>query len=110
MPKTITLTLPTTNTDGSPIPASELVDVQIGFGTVPGSYTLVADDSNFAAQTQNGVVTIPFASLNETLASGTWFAAARVKTDQGIVSAWSNEASFTITPPQPNSPTGFSVA
>jgi hypothetical protein len=110
MPKTITLTLPTTNTDGSSIPAGEIVDVQIGFGTIPGSYTLIADDSNFGAQTQNGVVTIPFGSLGETLAVGTWYAAARVKTDQGIVSAWSNESSFTIAPPQPNSPTGFSVA
>jgi hypothetical protein len=110
MPKTITLTLPTLNTDGTTITSGEITDVQIGFGTGSGNYTLIADDTAFASQTQNGVVTIPFASLNENLGNGTWFCAARVVTSDGVSSAWSNEASFTITPPQPNPPTGFTVA
>ena len=111
MPKTLTLILPTANTDGSAVVAGEVTDVQIGFGTATGNYTLVADDTAFAAQTDaNGVVTIPFTSLNETLASGNWFAASRVKTAAGQVSGWSKEATFAIVPPTPNPPTGFSIA
>jgi len=110
MPKSVTLTLPTQNTDGSTIPAGEIVDVQVGFGTASGNYTLIADDTAFAQQTQNGVVTIPWASLNENLGNGTWFAASRVKTADGVPSAWSNEATFTIAPPVPNPPTSFTVA
>ncbi len=110
MPKSVTLTLPTYNTDGSVIASGEITDVQVGFGTASGNYTLIADDTAFATQTQNGVVTIPWASLNENLGNGTWFAAARVKTTDGVTSAWSNEASFTIAPSVPNAPTGFSVA
>ncbi len=110
MPKSVTLTLPTANTDGTPIAAGEIVDVQVGFGTATGNYTLIADDTAFATQTQNGVVTIPWASLNENLGNGTWFAASRVKTAAGVISAWSNEASFTIAPPVPKEPTGFQVA
>lgn len=110
MPKSVTLTLPTQNTDGSTITDGEIVDVQVGFGTSTGNYTLIADDTAFATQTQAGVVTIPWGALNENLGNGTWFAAARVKTADGVVSAWSNEASFTIAPPIPNPPTGFTVA
>ncbi len=110
MPTKVTLTLPTQNTDGTTIASGELVDVQVGFGTSSGNYTLIADDTAFATQTQNGVVTIPWASLNENLGNGTWFAAARVKTADAAVSAWSNEASFTIAPPVPNPPTSFGVA
>jgi hypothetical protein len=113
MPTTVQLTLPTQNTDGSAVAAGEITDVQVGFGTVSGTYTLVATDTSFGAQTGGGgVVTIPFASLNETLAPGTWFAAARV--DAGTTtSGWSNEVSFVIAPPPPpvpNPPTGFTVA
>lgn len=110
MPKSVSLTLPTTNTDGTSLASGDLTDVQIGFGTATGTYTLTADDTSFAAQTANGVVTIPWSSLGENLAPGTWFAAARVKNKEGQTSAWSNEASFTIVPPVPNQPTGFGVA
>lgn len=110
MPKSVTLTLPTQNTDGTAIASGELSDVQVGFGTATGNYTLIADDTAFATQTQSGVVTIPWASLNENLGNGTWFAAARVKTSDGATSAWSNEASFTIAPPVPQPPTSFGVA
>lgn len=110
MPKSVTLTLPTQNTDGSTIAPGDIVDVQVGFGTATGNYTLIADDTAFATQTQNGVVTIPWASLNENLGFGTWFAAARVKNAEGKSSDWSNEASFVIAAPVPNPPTGFSVA
>lgn len=115
MPKTITLTLPTQNTDGSPITTGEITDVQVGFdqtshSTDGADYKLIADDTNFGAETQNGVVTIPFAELGETLAVGKWFCAARVKTADGVTSAWSNEASFSIAPPVPNPPTNFTVA
>lgn len=109
MPKSVTLTLPTTNVDGSSISATDLVDVQVGFGTATGNYTLIADDTAFATQTQAGVVTIPWASLNENLDFGTWFAAARVKNAEGQTSGWSNEASFAIAAPVPNPPTGFIV-
>jgi len=110
MPKSVTLTLPTQNVDGSAIASGELVDVQVGFGNATGNYTLIADDTAFATQMQAGVVTIPWASLNENLGNGTWFAAARVKTADGATSAWSNEASFIIAPPVPNPPTLFGVS
>lgn len=110
MPSNIKLTLPTTNTDGTPIAAGDLVDVQVGFGTTSGNYTLIADDTVFGTQTVDGVTTIPFASLNENLGFGTWFAASRVKNAEGQVSAWSNEASFVIAAPVPNPPAGFTVA
>lgn len=110
MPKSVSLTLPTQNTDGSPITSDEIVDVQVGFGTSSGVYTLIADDRAFATQTQNGITTIPWASLNENLGNGTWFAASRVVTKDGVNSAWSTEATFVIAPPVPNPPTGFSVA
>lgn len=110
MPKSVTLTLPTQNVDGSTIAAGDIVDVQVGFGTATGNYTLIADDTAFATQTQNGVVTIPWASLNENLGFGTWFAAARVKNAEGQTSAWSNEATFEIAAPVPQPPTSFGVA
>ena len=110
MPKSVTLTLPTTNVDGSTIATGDLVDVQVGFGTATGNYTLIADDTAFASQTSAGVVTIPWASLNENLGFGTWFAAARVKNAEGQTSAWSNEASFTIAAPIPAPPTLFAVS
>lgn len=110
MPKSVTLTLPTTNTDGSTIASGDLVDVQVGFGTASGNYTLIADDTAFASQTQGGVVTIPWSTLNENLGFGTWFAAARVKNAEGKTSGWSNEATFDIAAPIPSPPTGFSVA
>lgn len=110
MPKSVTLTLPTTNVDGSTIASGDIVDVQVGFGTATGNYTLIADDTVFATQIQNGVVTIPWASLNENLGFGTWFAAARVKNAEGQTSAWSNEASFNIAAPVPSPPTSFTVS
>lgn len=110
MPTKVTLTLPTLNVDGSTITAGDIVDVQVGFGTATGNYTLIADDTAFASQIQNGVVIIPWASLNENLGFGTWFAAARVKNTEGQMSAWSNEASFIIAPPVPKEPTGFIVS
>jgi len=110
MPKSVTLTLPTTNVDGSTITAGDLVDVQVGFGTVTGTYTLIADDTAFATQTSGGIVTIPWGTLNENLGFGTWFAASRVKNAEGQTSVWSNEATFTIAAPVPAPPTGFNVA
>jgi hypothetical protein len=115
MPSKNTLTLPTQNTDGSPVVAGEIVDVQIGFdqtshATDGADYKFIADDTNFAAETSNGVVTIPYAELNESLAVGKWFCAARVKTSDGVTSAWSNEASFSIAPSVPLPPTNFTIA
>jgi hypothetical protein len=110
MPTKVTLTLPTKNVDGSDITAGDLVDVQVGFGTATGNYTLIADDTAFGSQTSAGVVTIPWASLNENLGFGTWFAASRVKNAEGQTSAWSNEATFTIAAPIPAPPTSFTVA
>lgn len=110
MPKSVTLTLPTTNVDGSTIASGDIVDVQVGFGTATGNYTLIADDTAFATQTQGGVVTIPWASLNENLGFGTWFAAARVKNAEGQTSAWSNEATFNIAAPVPSPPESFVLA
>jgi len=110
MPTKVSLTLPTTNVDGTTIASGDIVDVQVGFGTATGNYTLIADDTAFASQTTAGVVTIPWASLNENLGFGTWFAAARVKNAEGQTSAWSNEASFVIAAPTPAPPTSFNVA
>jgi len=111
LPTSVTLTLPTKNTDGTALSIESIADVQVGFGTASGNYTLIADDKVFNTQVGvGGVVTIPFASLNENLGFGTWFAAARVVSTAGKPSDWSNEASFSIEAPIPNPPTGFTVA
>ena len=93
MPKSVTLTLPTTNQDGSTIAAGDLVDVQVGFGTATGNYTLIADDTAFASQTNAGIVTIPWASLNENLGFGTCSPACESRTRKVRPSAWSTRRS-----------------
>jgi len=109
MPKQFTFTLPTTNVDGTPIAADEIAKVQLGLGQADGVYPTVVDDVDFAAQTSAGVVTVPY-SIVGVLAYGTWFAAARVVTKDGVNSDWSNSASFTLAPPVPNAPANFTAA
>lgn len=115
-PTSIDFTLPTTNTDGSGIPAGELVDVDFGYGTTSAAgaptfaYTNIVSKAFTAVDPSNAaVVTVPWANLGQpVLAPGTWFFAVRVVAAGGA-SNWSNEAQFVVPTPVPNPPTGFTV-
>jgi len=95
--------VPTTNTDGTAIPAGEITGYTIGVGAASGKYTIMTSVSNPAATSE------PIADLSATLAPGTYFAAIRAESTGGP-SAFSNEVSFAIAAPIPNPPTGFTVA
>lgn len=107
-PDTITYDAPTKFTDGSTIAVGTIAKYQYGFGKVPGQYTLVADDTNMTPDAQ-GKQDAPV-SIAGQLAFGQWFGAARAVSKDGPVSAWSNEASFTIDARTPAPPINFSIA
>ncbi len=96
---------PTTNTDGSPISASEITGYLLGLrsiaaaGSVAGVYPITA---TVAA----GATSAPL-SVFGTLTAGDYAAAAQAIGPNN--SAWSTEATFTIAP-VPNAPTGFTIA
>lgn len=118
-PTTFTVTLPTTNTDGSAIVTGELIDLDIGFGPASnggnGAFvypTIIEDALTALPAPANGVLTVPWADIAPKpplLPPGISFIAVRVKASDGDFSAWSNEGQFdnTVTP---NPPMGFTVA
>lgn len=101
-PKTFTIEDPTITSDN-------VTGMQIGFGKVSGVYTLTANVPPADISAAEGSATGNIADLNESLAPGTWFAAA-FALNAGGVSAPSPEVEFDIVPPVPAAPTGFSVA
>lgn len=117
-PTTVTLTLPTANTDGTPIAAGELVDVEVGYGSTSAggnpsfTYANVVDEVLSAVDpTATPTVTFPWSDVTSAaLPVGVTYIAVRMKTAAGTVSAWSSEAQWTVAAPVPNPPTGFSVA
>ncbi len=111
-PKTLTLTLPTTNTDGTAITSGELVDVDVGYGTTSGVYSTIVEEAMTTVDPANTpLVSFAWSALNQpTLVPATYYFAARMKSNAGIVSAWSNEAQFIVVPPTPSAPTLFTIA
>jgi hypothetical protein len=102
-PKTFTITDPA-------ITAENVTGFQVLFGrTSGGPYTLTAQVPTADIDAAAGTVTGTIASLESNLAAGAWFAVAEA-VNAGGTSANSPEAAFTIVPPAPSAPTGFTVA
>lgn len=103
-PTTFTITDPNGVTDA-------VTSFDVDFGRATGQYTLTASVplANVTVDTTANTYTGKIADLHEQLGSGAWFAAARAVNANGV-SAESPEATFTIVPPPPSAPTGFSVA
>jgi hypothetical protein len=105
---------PTTNTDGTPIAAGEILGYMVGIrntaaaGSVVGTYPYIL---NAAGATAASAL---LSSLAPALAAGTYAAAVCVNTGPGVPnSAWTPEVTFTVAPPVPpipSPPTGFTVA
>lgn len=107
-PTQFSWTDPTTNIDGSPIVAGEITGYIIGIrsttatGSVAGTYPITANVAGAAATMEL------LSALGTTLKPDTY--AAAIRTAGPVPSLFSTEATFTITPPQPNPPTGFTAA
>lgn len=97
---------PTAYTDGTPMPATAVEKYQIGIGTVSGTYPIIVDD----VQMESGSLQLSPISLIGTLTYGQKYAAVRVVSKEGKVSAWSAEAAFVLEAATPNAPSNFSVA
>jgi hypothetical protein len=104
-PSKFTWTDPVTNVDGSAITAGEITGYSIGVRLAsgsPGTYTIVTPIASPAASSE------PLAALSSVLAPGSY--AAAIQTVGPVNSAWSAEITFTIAPPTPNPPTGFTAS
>jgi hypothetical protein len=107
-PTKFTWTDPTTNVDGSAISTGEITGYNVGVrlttatGSVAGTYPIMAAVSGAAAANEL------ISALGTVLIPGAY--AAAVQAVGPVNSAWSAEATFTIAPPVPNSPTNFTVA
>jgi hypothetical protein len=103
-PTEFTWTDPTTNVDGSPLDPSEITSYNIGIrlasGT-PGVYTTIVNVAGPTAHTEL------LSAISPPLAPGSY--AAAVQAVGPVDSAFSTEATFTIVPPTPSAPTGFTV-
>ena len=104
-PKEFSWQPPTTNVDGSAIVAGEITGYQIGIrpstGTV-GTYPTLVSVSGPTTTAEL------LSALPTPLAAGSYNAA--IQTVGPIDSAWSTEIAFTIAPPTPGPPTGFTSA
>lgn len=106
-PTKIRYKLPTSNTDGSPLPVSGIKHIELGLGVTSGQYTTIVADVTFTPG-PDGMSEEPLARFN--LIPGTYFMAGRTVSTANIMSAWSTEVSFVIEPPIPNTVSDFSVA
>lgn len=95
-PRSVSWNLPTANTNGTPLPASQITRTTIYWG------------ASQSAMTNSRAVTGAATSTVIDLAPGTYFIGAKV-TANGNESAMSNVAQVTIAQPTPNPPTGLSV-
>ena len=104
---------PTTFTITDPLIAAENVTgFNVSLGQTPGGpYTLKAPvpAADLVGDAAAGSVTGKIADLNEQLAPGQWYAVASAVNANGE-SSNSPEVAFTIVPPPPTAPSGFSVA
>lgn len=89
--KTFTWTAPTTNTDGSPLPAAQITGYVLTCGAtvvqIPGAVTTFKRD----------------------FSPGNYTCSLQARAN-GLTSAPSNSASFVVPQPAPNPPSGFSVS
>lgn len=103
-PTTFTITDSNAVSDG-------VTSFDVDFGRSSGQYTLTASVplANVTVDTTANTYTGKVADLHEQLGAGQWFGAARAVNANGV-SSESPEATFTIVPPAPSAPEGFSVA
>lgn len=100
-----TWTDPTTNVDGSALAAGEVTGYTIGVrsttatGSVAGTYPALTTIANPTATSE------AIASLSTVLKPDDY--AAAIRTDGPVDSAWSTEATFTVSAPVPNPPSAF---
>lgn len=106
--KGILFDAPTTNQDGSAIPAGEITKYQLGIGTTSGNYTTIIDDVDFTPDTATGKQIIPKSALSALQAGVPYFAAVRA-VSVGGASPWSMEVQFIIALPIPSPPVGLQV-
>lgn len=109
---TSTVTNPTTFTITDSKGATDNVTgFDVDFGRASGQYTLTASVplANVTVDTIANTYTGKIADLHQQLGAGAWFVAARAVNANGV-STESPEATFTIVPPPPSPPEGFSVA
>jgi hypothetical protein len=110
-PTTASWVDPTTNVDGSPIAAGEITGYTIGVrdttvaGSTAGTYPFTATAPATATSELLSLIT-------PVLPTGDVLAAAVQANTATTNSAWSAEATFTLSPPPPtpNAPTNFTVA
>jgi hypothetical protein len=96
---------PTTNEDGSPLVAGEVIGYNIGIradGSPPAVYPITASVAGANAAKE------AVAAIGTVLKPGTYWAA--IQSVGPTLSAWSPEVEFAIAQPVPNPPTGFTVA
>jgi hypothetical protein len=108
-PTVIEFVLPSTNTDGTQLAISDIWQVNVGIGTKSGEYSIIAHDATFAPGADgksHELIVDAFGVLKP----GKYFLAAQTENKAGKVSAWSDEAQFTIEDPIPNPPTGVTVS
>ena len=86
-PVAVSLTVPSLFSDGTAIPVGFITQLQYGFGTTSGTYTVIVDDH--AVATKKAFVPAL------TLEPGTWYGAARLITADGP-GEWGNESSFQV--------------
>jgi hypothetical protein len=102
----VQFTVPTTNTDGSPITLPLTFPVYIDTVTPPvKQYTVPSGDAAVS-----GVITATFTQIGFTPVNGTVYYAAAAAVDSTGASALSNIVQFTYEAPLPSAPTGFTVA
>lgn len=89
--------------------AEGVTSFSVDFGTTSGQYSLHATVPVANLSVSGNTYTGTIANLHQTLAAGTWFAAARATNANGT-SGESPEVSFSIVPPPPSNPTAFIVA
>lgn len=107
-PTTVEYVVPDHNTDGTPLALSDVKQFNVGIGTVSGQYSLVAHDVSFTPDA-NGKSHELLVDAFGTLKPGSYFLAVQTESKSGKLSAWSDEATFTIEDPTPNPPTGVTV-
>jgi hypothetical protein len=102
-PTTFTITDTTATSEG-------VTGFNVEFGRASGVYTLKAPVPPADLITEaSGKITGKLSELSVQLAAGIWFCAATAVSASGE-SVASPETSFSIVPPPPSPPTGFSVA
>lgn len=108
-PTKATWTDPTTNTDGTAVSTGEITGYTVGVrntaatGSVAGTYP-------YSASAPAGATSELLSALTPTLPTGVLLAGAvQALSSSNGNSAWSTEATFTLTAP-PSPPAGFSVA